>query len=105
MTKKDMTSAHQQPFPWPTAEGIEPGDTLLTTQEVAVHLRVTSQTLMMWRKDGEGPPFIRLGERPRGRILYRWSEILKWLEAQEHGGSGGQVGSPPKGAQKSKGAD
>ncbi len=105
MTEKDMTSVQQQPFPWPTVEGIDPGENLLTTQEVATYLRITSQTLAKWRRDGEGPPFIRLGGGPRGRIRFRWVDLMDWLDAHGNDGSSQRTGSPIPREQKSKGVD
>ncbi len=35
----------------------------LTTHEIAQYLRVTPLTLKNWRRDGEGPPWIRLGPK------------------------------------------
>ena len=105
MTDQSRASVQQQPFPWPTVEGIDPGETLLTTEEVATYLRVTSQTLMKWRRDGEGPPFIRLGGGPRGRIRFRWMDLMDWLDAHGNDGSSQRKGSPIPREQKSKGAD
>ena len=105
MTDQSRASVQQQPFPWPTVEGIELGESLLTTQEVATYLRVTSQTLAKWRKACEGPPFIRLGEGQKGRIRYRWVALTDWLDAHGNDGSSQRTGSPNPREQKSKGVD
>jgi len=105
MTDQSRASVQQQAFPWPMVEGIEPSETLLTTQEVATHLRLTSQTLTKWRKEGDGPPFIRLGERPRGRIVYRWSDVSAWLDSHGDDGSSQTIGSADSREQELKGAD
>jgi hypothetical protein len=105
MTDQGRESVQQRAFPWSKEVGIEPGETLLTTQEVATYLRVTSQTLTKWRKEGDGPQFIRLGEGQRGRIVYRWSDLVAWLDAHGNRRSGRTVGSLLPGEQESKGAD
>jgi hypothetical protein len=56
---------------------------LLTTEEAAVLLRMSPQTLANWRCDPQrapehgGPRYIRLG---KGSIRYRQSELLRWLD-------------------------
>ena len=40
-------------------------DVLLTSREVAQLLRVSQGTLYRWRLYGEGPPYVRVGSRPR----------------------------------------
>jgi len=46
--------------------------------------RVTWQT---WRRVGEGPPVYRIGTGKRSRCLYRWSEVVEWLEQHRVGAS------------------
>lgn len=50
---------------------------ILTTEEVAGSLEVTEHTLAMWRSEGKGPKFVRLG---RG-IFYRRSDVQEWIDA------------------------
>lgn len=50
---------------------------ILTTEEVAASLEVTEHTLAMWRSEGKGPKFVRLG---RG-IFYRRSDVQEWIDA------------------------
>ena len=54
----------------------------LTGPEAAKLLRVTRQTLYLWRKRGEGPPWARVGPR---RVTYRRSGLLEYVEARETG--------------------
>jgi excisionase family DNA binding protein len=54
---------------------------LLTEAEAADLLTVSVQTMARWRKEGEGPPWFRLG----GRVRYRRDELLSWLEQQRGG--------------------
>jgi hypothetical protein len=44
--------------------------------------RITWQT---WRRQGSGPAFYKLGRR----CVYRWSEVVAWLESHRVGGAGG----------------
>lgn len=49
---------------------------ILTTEEVASSLEVTEHTLAMWRSEGKGPKFVRLG---RG-IFYRRADVQEWID-------------------------
>jgi excisionase family DNA binding protein len=50
------------------------GDKFLSNRDVCKMLHVSSRTLQNWRDTGE-IPFIQV----KGKILYRESEVLKWL--------------------------
>lgn len=52
---------------------------LMTTQEVADHLRVPVATLYQWRLRGAGPAALRVGRHLR----YRSTDVEAWLRAQE----------------------
>lgn len=54
----------------------------LTVKEAAAFLRTKPQTLDKYRLTKSGPPFSRIGNG-RGKILYRMSSLLKWLEENE----------------------
>lgn len=47
---------------------------LTTAPELAV--LATRGTLSQWRHRGEGPPYLRFGNR----VLYRGSELNNWLD-------------------------
>ncbi len=49
--------------------------THLTTNELAERLKVKPMTLYSWRRDGSGPPFIKIGSR---KILYRIEDVERW---------------------------
>ena len=53
-------------------------DPLLTTEEVAERLRRPLATIRYWRAMGTGPQ----GARVMGRVVYRTSEVERWLQAQ-----------------------
>lgn len=47
----------------------------LTASQIAALLRVNERTLLRWRRDGDGPPYIRAGKR---RILYLHDDMVTW---------------------------
>jgi DNA-binding transcriptional MerR regulator len=53
-------------------------DALLTPAEVAEQLRRPVATVRYWRAMGIGPKSANVG----GRVLYRESDVEKWLEEQ-----------------------
>ena len=53
-------------------------DALLTVEEVAERLRRPVATVRYWRATGTGPKGARLG----GRVLYRTSDVERWIEKQ-----------------------
>lgn len=63
----------------------------LTIQEVSERLRVGHNTLEKWRKNGEGPPFLKVGHWVRypEESLNRW--MLLRLESSEPGAVAGLV--------------
>jgi predicted DNA-binding transcriptional regulator AlpA len=56
-------------------------DDLLTTQQVSAEYHLNAATLRYWRSVDAGPASFTLG--PRGRVVYRRSEVEKWLAEQE----------------------
>ncbi len=55
---------------------------LLTAEEVARILGLSEGTLKCWRvrRRRDGPPFVKLGSRPRGRVRYRLEDIMAYIE-------------------------
>jgi excisionase family DNA binding protein len=51
------------------------GEKFLSNRDVCQILQISSRTLQDWRDTGK-MPFIQI----KGKILYRESEVLKWLE-------------------------
>jgi hypothetical protein len=51
-------------------------ESLLTSVELARALKVNDRLPEVWRQNGTGPPYMRVGGR---RILYRWADALAWL--------------------------
>jgi hypothetical protein len=54
---------------------------LLDSVDVAEILRITPTRLCIWRNEGKGPSFIRVGRLVR----YRLRTILNWLSENEEG--------------------
>lgn len=52
------------------------GEKFLSNRDVCRMLQISSRTLQDWRDRGE-IPFIQI----KGKILYKQSDVLKWLEA------------------------
>jgi excisionase family DNA binding protein len=55
------------------------GEKFLSNRDVCRMLHISSRTLQDWRDTGK-IPFIQV----KGKILYRESEVLKWLEDNEN---------------------
>ena len=49
---------------------------LLNSAEAAEALRVGIATIHRWRQCGEGPPYIKLGNK----VYYRPSDLDAWIE-------------------------
>jgi predicted DNA-binding transcriptional regulator AlpA len=49
---------------------------LATPAEVAEYLHTSTASLAQDRQRGAGPKFIKHGRR----VLYRWSDVLEWLD-------------------------
>ena len=54
---------------------------LITTAELAKNLKRSTATLMRWRRQRMGPPYLRV----QGRVLYDRTTVDAWLKAQQVG--------------------
>ena len=52
-------------------------DKLLTVKQTAERLQVNHNTLQVWRNNGKGPAYIKIG----GLVRYRESDVEAWLNA------------------------
>ena len=50
----------------------------LSTNQVSEETGIPMATLRYWRHAGTGPPSVRLGRR----VVYRESDVARWIEAQ-----------------------
>lgn len=64
-TTRNRTSNGEAPF--------------ITTAQLSALTGIKQATLRYWRHCDEGPPSFSLG----GRVLYRRSEVMAWIEQQE----------------------
>ena len=67
----------------PAAPSADPGtadDPLLTIEEVTAELRVSRAAFYRWRRQGAGPPAVRL---PGGGVRVRRSALTEWLRRLE----------------------
>ena len=55
---------------------------LLTPEELAVTLKVTTTTLQTWRCEGQGPQYIKLGKQ----VFYRLIDVKDWINTHTPGG-------------------
>lgn len=51
---------------------------LLDTEQAAAHLNMQPQTLRVWRTQGKGPRFVRIGRHVR----YQMGQLDAFIEAQ-----------------------
>lgn len=64
-------------------QSLNPLPVLMTPDQVADLLMVSPRTLAGWRLRGQGPKFVRLGNKGREMIRYRSSVVLAWIESHE----------------------
>ena len=86
--------------PAQTAEAPPPmlKDQLLTRVETAKLLRISPQSLANWVSIGRvGLPYIRLGPGRGGRVVYRLSDVERFILANLHGAPAGAVDANEKG--------
>lgn len=57
-------------------------DNKLTTSELANELKRSPETLIRWRRQRIGPPYLRV----QGRVLYDRAKVEAWLNSQNVGG-------------------
>lgn len=64
-------------------EPVNPSENLsaefLTDAQLCALLHVDSRTTLRWRTDGDGPLFIRVGQR---RVLYSRNDVDNWLASR-----------------------
>jgi len=73
-------TAPGRPPATPDEEPGTTGDPLLTIKEVTAELRVSRDAFYRWRRQGAGPPAVRL---PGGGVRVRRSALTAWLRRLE----------------------
>ncbi|MEN4399367.1 helix-turn-helix transcriptional regulator [Mycolicibacterium senegalense] len=66
-------------------------DDLLTTNQVCEQYPFNPGTLRYWRHNNEGPASFSLGKK---RVVYRRSEVERWIAEQERATKRGGGNSP-----------
>jgi predicted DNA-binding transcriptional regulator AlpA len=74
-----MTRRSEQRTPPLQSTLISARDRLLTTEETADLLRLSTSWLAKARMRGDGPPFVKLG----GSVRYVESSVIRWMRAQQ----------------------
>ncbi len=64
-----------------SVDTIQP-ERLYRESEVAPFFGVSHWTLQTWRRQGEGPPYVKVGSRS---IRYRGKQLLVWLDSLSTG--------------------
>ncbi len=54
----------------------------LTAREAARFLNISFSWLNKARCSGEGPPYVKIGGGLHGRVVYRQSDLEKWMESR-----------------------
>jgi hypothetical protein len=53
-------------------------DDLLSNKEAARLLGIRPNTLEIWRVQGKGPAFLKLGDQPQSTVRYLRSTVIAW---------------------------
>lgn len=59
----------------------------MSSSDAAAYMGVAPGTLSNWRLAGRGPRYVRIGDGPKAKVLYRVVDLDEWLEAQLVGGN------------------
>ena len=59
-------------------------DEYITTSEVASMTGLKPNTFEIWRHQGKGPPFYKLGDGRGAAVRYLRSEVLAWIEKRQY---------------------
>lgn len=53
-------------------------DDLMTNKEAATLLVIKPNTLEIWRHQGKGPPYLKLGDAAQSTVRYQRSAVVAW---------------------------
>lgn len=81
---ESLKTAAPAGIPGPATIPLRTGEDLLTTPELAAHLKVPVATIHQWRHKGVAPPAARVGRSLRWRLR----DVDAWLASHTSTGSG-----------------
>ncbi len=55
----------------------------LNTTEAAKFLNISHDTMVAWRYQKIGPPYVKLGDTPKSKVVYRMADLKKWMADRE----------------------
>src|SRR5947209_983071 len=55
---------------------------LLSPPQAAAYLGKSPKSMAVWRNQGLGPPWLRVGTGPTAPVRYRRAELIAWLETR-----------------------
>ena len=55
---------------------------VITTKEAAAICRLKTNTFEIYRHQGKGPPFLKLGDTQQSPVRYLRSEVVAWFAQQ-----------------------
>jgi predicted DNA-binding transcriptional regulator AlpA len=55
---------------------------LMTTSQVSEYTQIKPSTLFAWRRDGGGPPYVRLGDGKGSAIRYPREALRNYLNSR-----------------------
>jgi hypothetical protein len=58
------------------------GEVALDERAAAGMLGLSPYTLSSWRRDAEGPPYVKVRPGRNGRIVYLLPDLKSWLQAR-----------------------
>jgi hypothetical protein len=62
---------------------IDVGD-LLSNKQAARLIGIQPNTLEIWRVQGRGPTFLKLGDQPQSTVRYLRSTVIEWAAQRAH---------------------
>jgi predicted DNA-binding transcriptional regulator AlpA len=75
-------------------------DQLLSNKEAARLLGIQPNTLEIWRVQGKGPAFLKLGDRPQSTVRYLRSTVIAWAAQRVYNSTSAYKGITESGAHR-----
>lgn len=75
-------------------------DDLLSNKEAARLLCIQPNTLEIWRVQGKGPAFLKLGDQPQATVRYLRSTVIAWAAQRVYHSTSAYKGTNDSGAHR-----